>query len=84
VGPLRLNLSDVISGLTQVTAESLEVEDINRASLEVYEHKQKAIIETEELTSVIRKLKLMCQQEKHSIQLLRSRINQIGGIPSNR
>ena len=70
--------------MAQVTAESMEVEDINRASLEVYENGKKAVIETEELTSVVRKLRLICQQERQAIELLRSQINQLGGLPSNR
>ncbi|KAL1122963.1 hypothetical protein AAG570_003287 [Ranatra chinensis] len=65
-------------------AESLEVEDINRATLQIAETRQKAILETEELLAVIAKLKELCRRERAEVEVLRTRVDQMGGVPLDR
>ncbi|KAF6200213.1 hypothetical protein GE061_006516 [Apolygus lucorum] len=63
------------------TAESLEVQDINRESTEKADRMQKAIIESEELMNFINKLKAECENERADINKLKEKIQLLGGIP---
>uniref|UniRef100_A0A0V0G7A6 Putative ral-gtpase effector rlip76 n=1 Tax=Triatoma dimidiata TaxID=72491 RepID=A0A0V0G7A6_TRIDM len=63
------------------TAESLEVQDINRETTEKAEKMQKALFETEELMNVINKLKAECEQERNEVRRIKESIHSLGGIP---
>uniref|UniRef100_A0A0K8T4D8 Rho-GAP domain-containing protein n=1 Tax=Lygus hesperus TaxID=30085 RepID=A0A0K8T4D8_LYGHE len=63
------------------TAESLEVQDINRESTEKADRMQKAIIESEELMNSINKLNAECENERADINKLKEKIQLLGGIP---
>lgn len=63
------------------TAESLEVQDINRESTEQADRMQKALLESEELMNTINKLKAECANERADINKLKEKIHLFGGIP---
>ncbi|XP_074000030.1 ral interacting protein isoform X3 [Rhodnius prolixus] len=63
------------------TAESLEVQDINRETTEKAEKMQKALFETEELMNVINKLKADCEHERNEVRRIKESIHSLGGIP---
>lgn len=64
-----------------MTAESLEVQDINREATEKAEKKQRAVIETEELVLAISKLRQELDTEKTEVNRIRDAIHSLGGIP---
>nr|BAN20700.1 conserved hypothetical protein [Riptortus pedestris] len=78
--PSPLPLSQIRPGKV-MTAESLEVQDINREATEKAEKKQRAVIETEELMLAISRLREELEAERVEVNRIRSRIHALGGIP---
>lgn len=64
-----------------MTAESLEVQDINREATEKAEKKQRALMETEELLLAISRLREELEAERVEVNKIRSSIHALGGIP---
>lgn len=64
-----------------MTAESLEVQDINREATEKAEKKQKALIETEELMLAINRLREELEVEQKEVNRIKNSIHALGGIP---
>lgn len=64
-----------------MTAESLEVQDINREATEKAEKKQKALIETEELMLAINRLREELEIERKEVNRIKNSIHALGGIP---
>ncbi|CAA9997752.1 unnamed protein product [Nesidiocoris tenuis] len=80
--PPLVQQEDAIIAYKQVaTAESLEVQDINKESTEKADRMQKAIIESEELMNLVNKLKAECANERAAIAKLKEQINLLGGMP---
>ncbi|XP_014255015.1 ralA-binding protein 1-like isoform X2 [Cimex lectularius] len=63
------------------TAESLEVQDINRELTEKAEKVERSIIETEVLMNTINKLKMDCKFEREEVRRIKQQIHNLGGIP---